>query len=325
MRRRQLITLLGRAAFIWPIAARAQQQTQKLLIIGFLGGTPSTQSQRYAAFVQRLRELGWMEGQNVKIEVRWAEGRNERLAEIAAEFVALKVDVIVTSGGVVPTVMQATSVIPIVFTDAIDPVASGYVTSLARPGRNITGLSLQSTDTVGKRLEFLRELVPGLRRLAIMTNADNPGNVLEAREAERQSGILGIEVTAFEIKREEDIALAFEAFKNRAQALYVISSPLTSGNRARINTLALGGRLPAIYGDREFVELGGLISYGADFPNLSRRAAEYVDKILRGAKAADLPVEQPTKFELAINLLTARAIGLEIPPVLLARADEVIE
>jgi putative tryptophan/tyrosine transport system substrate-binding protein len=325
MRRREFITLLGGAAVAWPHAARAQQPA-KLPTIGYLSSaTPVTQGPWLTAFVQRLSELGWTEGRNVKIEVRWAEGRTDRAAEIAAEFVALKVNVIVTSGGLVPTAKQATSTIPIVFTSALDPVASGYVASLARPGVNITGLSLQSTDTVGKRLEFLREVVPDLRRLAIMANAGNPGNVVEMREAQEQAQMLGIEVTTSEIRRAEDIALAFDALKDKAQALYVVSSPLTATNRVRINTLALGRRLPVIYGDREFVEVGGLISYGPDFANMYRRAADYVDKILRGANPGDLPVEQPTKFDLTINLTTAKALGLTIPDKLLALADEVIE
>jgi putative tryptophan/tyrosine transport system substrate-binding protein len=325
MKRREFITLLGGTAAAWPLAARAQQAA-KLPTIGYLGSaTPVTQGPWLTAFVQRLSELGWTEGRNVKIEVRWAEGRTDRAAEIAAEFVALKVNVIVTSGGLVPTAKQATSTIPIVFTSALDPVASGYVASLARPGGNITGLSLQSTDTVGKRLEFLREVVPDLRRLAIMANAGNPGNVVEMREAQEQAQMLGIEVTTSEIRRAEDIALAFDALKDKAQALYVVSSPLTTTNRVRINTLALGRRLPVIYSDREFVEVGGLISYGVDFANMYRRAADYVDKILRGAKPGDLPVEQPTKFDLVINLTTAKALGLTIPDKLLTLADAVIE
>jgi putative ABC transport system substrate-binding protein len=324
LKRRDFMTLFGGTVAAWPLAARAQQ-TNKLPTIGFLGGTASTQSQRCAALVQRLHELGWTEGRNVKIEVRWGEGRSDRFAEIAAEFVALKVNVIVTSGGVVPTMMRATSIIPIVFTGALDPVASGYVASLARPGGNVTGLSQQSTDTVGKRLEFLREVVPHLDRMAVMTNAGNPGNMLEMRNVQRETQTLGVEVTPFEIRQSQDIALAFETFKDKAQALYVISSPLTSSNRARINTLALGGRLSAVFAEREFVEVGGLMSYGADLQNLHRRAADYVDKILRGAKPGDLPVEQPTKFDLTINLTTAKTLGLTIPDKLLALAAEVID
>jgi putative tryptophan/tyrosine transport system substrate-binding protein len=325
IKRREFITLLGGAAAAWPLAARAQQPA-KLPIIGYLSSaTPVTQGPWLTAFVQRLSELGWTESRNVKIEVRWAEGRTQRAAEIAAEFDALKVNAIVTSGGLVPTVKQATSNVPIIFTSALDPVASGYVESLARPGGNITGLSRQSTDAVGKRLEFLRELVPDLRRLAIMTNAGNPGNVLEMREAQGKAHMLGIEVATSEIRRAEDIALAFDALKDKAQALYVVSSPLTTTYRVRINTLALGRRLPVIYDDREFVEVGGLISYGPDFANMYRRAADYVDKILRGAKPGDLPVEQPTKFDLTINLTTAKALGLTIPDKLLALANQVIE
>src|SRR5262245_47345300 len=233
IKRRDFITLLGGAAAVWPLAARAQQPA-RLPSVGYMGSaTPATQGQWAAVFAQRLQELGWTEGRNVKIEVRWAQGRSERFAEIAAEFVALKVNVIVTSGGVVPTVKQATSTIPIVFAAALDPVASGYVASLARPGGNITGLSLQSTDTVGKRLGFLREVVPDLRRLAIMTNAGNPGNVLVMREAQGEAHMLGIELATSEIRRAEDIALAFDALKDKAQALYVVSSPLTTSNRVR--------------------------------------------------------------------------------------------
>ena len=326
MRRREFITLLGGAAAAWPLAARAQQPA-KLPTIGFLGAsTPSAQSQWVAAFVQRLRELGWIEGRTVAIEYRWAEGRSERFAEIAAEFVRLKVDVIVTAGtAAVLAAKQATSVIPIVFAVAGDPVGSGLVASLARPGGNVTGLSIQATDLAGKRLELLREVVPGLRRLAIMANVGNPGAVLEMGEVQAAARTLGLEVATLEIRRAEDIAPAFEALKGRADALYVCADPLVITNRIRINTLALGARLPTMHGIREYVEAGGLMSYGPNFPDLFRRAADYVDKILRGAKPADIPVEQPTKFDLVINLTTAKALGLDVPPTLLARADEVIE
>ena len=325
MRRRQFITLLGGAA-AWPIAARAQQ-TAKLPTIGFLGpNTPSLDSRRVGAFVQRLRELGWTEDRNVAIEYRWAEGRTERLAEFAAEFVRLKVDVIVTSA--TPPVIaakQATSVIPIVFAAVGDPVGTGLVNSLARPGGNATGLSIQATDLAGKQLELLHEVVPGLRRLAIMANPGAPPAVLEMAEAQTTARALGLEVVASEVRRPEDIAAAFEAFKGRAEALYVCNDPLVTTNRTRINTLASGIRLPTMYNVREFVEAGGLMSYGPNFLDLFRRAADFADKILRGAKPSDIPVEQPTKFDLVINLKTAKALGLEIPPTLLARADEVIE
>jgi ABC-type uncharacterized transport system substrate-binding protein len=325
MRRRDVITLIGSAA-AWPLAARAQQPA-KLPTIGYLGAnTPSVESQRIAAFVQRLRELGWIEGRTFAIEVRWAEARNERFAEIAAEFVRLKVDVIVTAGtATVVTAKQATSVIPIVFAVAGDPVSTGLVATLARPGGNVTGLSLQTTDLVGKRLELLREVVPGLGRLAIMANIGTPLAVLEMREVQATARTLGFEIATSEIRRAEDITPAFDALKGRADALYVVADPLVTTNRIRINTLALGARLPTIHGQQGNVEAGGLMSYGANFPDLYRRAANYVDKILRGAKPADIPVEQPTRFDLVINLATAKALGLDIPPTLLARADEVIE
>ena len=325
--RRTFLATLGGAAVAWPLAARAQQPMAKLPTIGFLGAaTPLAWSQRVAAFVQRLRELGWTEGRTVVVEYRWAEGRSERFLEIAAEFAQLKVDVIVAAG--TPAVLaakQASSVVPIVFVGAGDPVGTGLVASLPRPGGNVTGLSAQTTDTVGKRLELLRELMPGIRRLAIMGNVDNPVSVLEMREIGAACASLGLEVDALEIRRTADIVPAFEALKRGAEALYIPADPLVIANQIRINTLALGMRLPTMHGLREYVEAGGLMSYGPNFPDLFRRAADFVDKILRGAKPSDIPVEQPTKFELVINLITAKALGLEIPPTLLARADEVIE
>ena len=325
MRRRDFITLLGGAA-AWPVAALAQQPA-KLPTIGYLGpSTRSLDSQRLNAFVQRLRELGWNEGRTIAIEYRWAEGRNERLAETAAEFVRRKVDVIVTSA-TPPTVAakQATSVIPIVFAAVGDPVGIGVVESLARPGGNATGLSLQQTDAAGKRLEVLREVMPGLRRLAIMANSGNPSAGLDMREAQATARTLGLEAVTSEVLRPEDIAPAFDALKGNVEALYVCGDPLAVTNRVRINTLALGARLPTMFGAREYVEAGGLMSYGANFLDLYRRTAELVDKVLRGSKPADIPVEQPTKFDLIINLTTAKALGLKIPPTVLARADEVIE
>jgi putative ABC transport system substrate-binding protein len=326
MRRRTFIALLGGAAAGWPLAARAQQAA-KLPTIGFLGGTTRLgASQWVAAFVQRLRELGWIEGRNIAIEYRWAEGRTEPLAEIAAEFVRLKVDVIVThSAAPVLAAKQATSVIPVVIGAAADPVGTGLIASLARPGGNVTGLSLQYTDLAPKRLELLREVVPGLRRLAVMANVDAPGAVLEVGEVEVAARTRGLEVITVEIRQTEDIVPAFESLKRRADALYVCSDPLFVSNRTRINIMALGARLPTMHGFREYVEAGGLMSYGANFPDLFRRAADFVDKILRGAKPGDIPVEQPTKFDLVFNLITAKAIGLTVPPTLLATADEVIE
>jgi putative ABC transport system substrate-binding protein len=278
-----------------------------------------------AAFVQRLRELGWIEGRTVAIQYRWAEGRAERLAEIAAEFVRLKVDVIVTGGNAAVAAKQASTVVPIVFALVDDPVGMGLVANLARPGGNITGLSMQQTELAGKRLELLREVVPSLRRLAIMGNVDLPNIALEIGQIQVAAGTLGLDVTTFEIRRAEDIAPAFEALKGRAQALYVVGDALVIIQRVRISTLALAARLPTIYNIREYVEAGGLMSYGPNIPDLFRRAADFVDKILRGTKPADIPVEQPTKFDLVINLTTAKALGLTIPESFLLRADEVIE
>jgi putative ABC transport system substrate-binding protein len=323
--RRQFISGLGGAAVAWPLATRAQPAT--LPTVGFLGPlTQSAQSDWTAAFVQRMRELGWIEGQTVAIEYRWAEGRSKRFAEIAAEFVRLKVNVIVTAGTLAAAaVKQATAGIPIVFAAAGDPVCTGLVASLARPGGNVTGLSIQQNDTAGKRLELLRDLVPNLRRLAILANVDNPAPMLEVEDVQAAARTLGLEVILLKIRRAEDIAPAIEALKGRADALYVATDPLVSTNRIQINTLALDARLPTVHGGGEYVEAGGLMSYGADIPDLFRRAAEMVDKILRGAKPSDIPVEQPTKFDLVINLKTAKALGLTVPPALLVAADKVIE
>jgi putative ABC transport system substrate-binding protein len=326
MKRREFITLLGGAAAAWPIGARAQQPG-KLPTIGLLGAnTAVTQRREMTAFVQRLGERGWIEGRTVTIAYRWAEGRNERYTEIAAELVRLKVDVIVTTGtAAVLAAKQTTPVIPIVFAAAGDPVGTGVVASLARPGGNVTGLSIQSTDLAGKRLELLREVVPGLRRLAIMANVGSPIGVSEIAEVQAAGRTLGLEVDTLEIRRAEDIAPAIEALKGGAGALYVQADPLTTSNRTRIVTLARAARLPTMHGNQGSVEAGGLMSYAPYFPDLWRRAADYVDKILRGAKPADIPVEQPTKFELVINLKTAKALGVTIPESFLLRADEVIE
>ena len=324
-KRREFVTLIGGAA-AWPLAARAQQ-AGKLPTIGFLGQTThSGGSEWVAAFVQRLHELGWNEGRTIAIEYRWAEGREERFAELAAELVRLKVDVIVTSG--TPQVLaakQATSVIPIVFATAGDPVGNNLVASLARPGGNVTGLSNLISETGGKRLEFLREVVPGLRRLAILANVSNPAVVLDMGDVQAAARTLGLEVTTLEIRRAQDIVPAFEALNGRAEALYVSSDALVNANRIRINILAVGARLPTMHGSGDYVEAGGLMSYGVNFPDQFRRTADYVDKILRGAKPGDIPVEQPTKFDLIINLTTAKALGLTIPESFLLRADEVIE
>jgi putative ABC transport system substrate-binding protein len=323
MRRREFIALVGGAA-AWPLAALAQQRTGKLPTIGLIGaGTRQGWSQWTAAFVQRLSELGWVEGRTVAIEYRWADGRGDREDEIAAEFVRLKVDVILTVGGT--SARQATSDIPIVFAISADPLSTGLVASLARPGGNITGLSIQSSDLVGKRLEILREAVPELRQLAVMSDFALHAARLEADGLRDGAKTLGIEVTRSEISRTDDIAAAFEALKGRVQAVYVPANRLANANRVRINELALAARLPTMFGFREYVESGGMLSYGPNTPELFRRAGDFVDKILRGAKPADMPVEQPTKFDLIINLKTAKALGIDIPPILLARANEVIE
>ena len=324
MRRRDFIAGITGLSTAWPLAAQAQQ-AGKLPTIGFLGADASAFSPWTTAFVAHLRELGWVENRNVAIEYRWSEGRAERYAEIAAEFARLKVDVIVTVGSAVPTVRQVTSVIPVVFAVAIDPVGSGLVASLAKPGGNVTGLSLQAANLAGKRIEILREIVPQLHRLAIIFNVGNAQPVLEMRETEAAALALGIETVPIEIRRVEDFGSAFRAVKAKADALYVAIDQLMVANLMRILTLALGARLPTIFSARDFVRGGGFMSYGPSYTERFQRAADYVDKILRGTKPGDIPVEQPTKFELVINLITAQALGLEVPPTLLALADEVIE
>jgi putative tryptophan/tyrosine transport system substrate-binding protein len=355
MRRRAFISLLGGAAASWPLAARAAlaseasgqrgdskvrapdtrpepgssaraQQGKTLPTIGFLGASTSSNWTHWtAAFVRRLGELGWIDGRTVAIEYRWAEGRSERLAEIAAEFVRLKVDVIVTVGSGALAAKQVTSAIPIVFAAATDPLGGGLVASLARPGGNVTGLSMQASDAAGKRLDLLRELLPDLRRLAIIANVDYPAAIQEIAEVRAAGRTLGLDIDVLEIRRAEDIVGTFPALKGGSQALYVCADPLVNANHARINTLALGARLPTIHSVRDFLGAGGFMSYGPSAVHLFRRAGEYADKILRGAKPGDLPVEQPTKFELVFNLTTARALDLDVPAALLARADEVIE
>ena len=321
MKRREFMTLLGGAA-AWPCAAWAQRAG--LPTIGYVGA--STAASRWVpAFVQRLRDLGWIEGHTVAIEYRWAEGRYERYSEIAAELVRLKVDVIVTAAAGAAAVKQVTSVIPIVFYLAIDPIGMGLVASLGRPGGNATGLSNQQGELAGKKIELLREVVPSLRHLAVLANIGNPHAVLDMGEAQTAASKLGLQVITSGIRRPEDLAPAFDAIKGRADALYIVGDGLQTTQRIRINTLTLGLHLPTMLPTRDDVEMAGLMSYGANFPDQLRRAAEFVDKILRGAKPAEIPVEQPTKFDLVVNLTTAKALGIDVPPTLLARADEVIE
>jgi putative ABC transport system substrate-binding protein len=325
LNRREFITLLGGATATWPRAARTQQ-AGKLPSIGFMGsGSPSSMSQWATAFAQRLRDLGWVEGRNVTIEYRWAEGLTQRFPEIAAEFVRLKVDVIVCAAAAVAATKQATSIIPIVFALAPDPVATGFVTSLARPGGNVTGLSSQSSDLAGKRLELLREVVPGLRRVAIMYDVGNALTVLELGEVQTAAHKLALDVITVEIRTAQDIMPAFDGLKGRAEALYVVGDPLVATNRVRIVVLALGARLPTIYPEQAYVEVGGLVSYGPNFTDLYRRVADVVEKILRGAKPGDIPVEQPTKFDLVVNLTTAKVLGLDVPLHIQQLADAVIE
>jgi ABC-type uncharacterized transport system substrate-binding protein len=324
VRRREFITLLGgAAAAAWPLSVRAQS---KLRSIGYLGsGSLSAQGPWIAAFVQRMRELGWIEGVTFAVEYRWAEGRSERYAEIAAEFVRLNVDVILTEGVAVLAAKRATATIPIVFAVAGDPVGAGLVASLARPGGNVTVLSIQQPELAGKRLELIREVVPRLRRVAVLANIGSNNVALEMVEVQTAARTLGLEIAWMEIRQASDITPAFESLSGRTDALYVCGDPLVNANRIRINTLALGARLPTIHGFREFAEAGALMTYGPNFPDLFRRAGEFVDKILRGAKPADLPVKQPTIFDLVINLSTAKTLGLTIPNNLLALANQVIE
>jgi putative ABC transport system substrate-binding protein len=324
MRRREFVTLLSGAATAWTLAARAQQ-TGKLPTIGILGVNSSVWGPWTAAFIGRLRELNWVEGRTITFEYRWDEGRPERVKENAAELVRQNVDVIVTRGSAVAALKQATTAIPIVFAVAVDPVVGGLVSSLARPGGNVTGLSVQQPELFGKRLELLRGVIPQLRRLAIMANADYRESVLEVGEVQAAARTLGLGITPLEIRRTEDIAPAFETLKGQTDALYVVSDALVAANRTRIITFALSARLPTIFSYRDYVKAGGLMSYGADFTDIFRRAADIVDKILHGTKPGDVPVEQPTKFEFVLNLTTAKALGLTIPASFLSLADDLIE
>jgi putative ABC transport system substrate-binding protein len=325
MRRRDFIKTSAGAAVAWPIGVRAQQ-AEKLPTVGYLSiSSFRTAPQDVAAFLLRLRELGWIEGRTVAMVYGGAEGRSERVAEVAAEFVRLKVDVIITSRGAVPAIKQVTTTIPIVFCIAADPVGMGLVASLARPGGNVTGLSGQATDLAGKRVEFLRQVLPDLRRLAIMGNVDYPAGVREMEEAQAAGRTLGLEVATSEIRRAEDIEPAFAVIKGRADALYTCSDTVVNANRNRITALALAARLPTMSGFREYVTAGGLMSYGPNIPGMYRRAADHVDKILRGTKPADVPVERPTTFDLVINLITAKKLDITVPRMLIARANEVIE
>ena len=324
MERREFIKLVCSLVGAWPIAAYAQQ-VGKPRRIGVLGADATVWRPWTAAFVAHLRELGWAEGDNFTIEYRWSEGSSQRVSEIAAEFLRRDIDVIVTYGGAVTILKQATTTIPIVFAVAIDPVRSGLVQSLERPGGNVTGMSIEQPDLVGKRLEVLRKAIPQLHRLAILADAGYAEPMLEADRVKSMAQAMGLEAARLGIWGAQDIASAFEALRKKADALYVVSDALIAANRARIIRLALSAHLPTILSYDDYVEAGGLISYGPSYTDLFRRAADMVDKILHGTKPGDIPVEQPTKFDFAINIKTATALGLTIPSTLLATADEIIK
>ena len=324
MRRREFISLLGGAA-TWPVAAAAEQSNRPRTI-GFMGPASASAMRGWTeGFESRLGELGWVQGRNLSIVYRWGEGAGNYITEIAAEFVRLNVDVIVTTGTAVPFFAKTTSSIPIVFAIASDPIGGGLVTNLSRPDANVTGLSLLSADLGGKRLEMMREVVPGLRRVATLANAANAVTATEIVQVHAAARTLGLPLMTAEVHRGEDIVPAIEAFKGKADALYIHTDPLMNTNRAQIASAALEARLPTFAGIREYVEAGALMSYGPNFREMFRRSADYVDKILRGTKPGELPVEQPTKFDLIFNLRTAKALGLATPESFLVRADEVIE
>lgn len=324
MQRREFIK--GVCGFVgaWPLAAEAQQPENQR-VIGVLGADATVWSPWTVALTARLRELGWDEGDTVAIDYRWAQGRSDRISEIAAEFERRRVDVIVTYGGAVTILKQTIPSIPIVFAVAFDPVRSGLVQSLAHPGGNVTGVSIQQPDLVGRRLNLLRGAIPSLHRLAILADAGYAEPMLEADRVRSMAQASGLEAARIEVRRAEDIVPAFKSLTNKVDALYVVSDALIAANRTCIVTLALSGRLPMITGYDDYVAAGGLMSYGPDYPDLFRKAAEMVDKILRGTKPGNIPVEQPTKFDFAINAKTAAALGLVIPQTFLATVDGVLK
>ena len=324
MRRRDFIIGIAGSAVTWPLAARAQSAYR----IGVLETTSAVlNAANFDALRQGLRQHGYVEGQNLVIEYRSADGRAERFPDLAAELVRLNVDLIVTRG--TPAIFaakNATKTIPVVMAANGDPLGAGVVAGLARPDGNVTGLSAFVTELQAKRLELLREMVPRINRIAALLNMSSPAEPPQWEETKAAARTLAIEPQLLDVRKPEDLGRAFEtAIRQRADALVVGINVLTQANRRPIADLATKHRMPAIYASREFVDAGGLVVLGVSYPDLYRRAATYVDKILKGAKPADLPIEQPTKFELIINLKTAKALGLEIPPTVLARADEVIE
>jgi putative ABC transport system substrate-binding protein len=327
MRRREFITLVS-GAVAWPLAARAQEATSTIRRVGFLlPGVARTTVVRgqLEAFRQGLKEYGWVEGQNIIVEYSFAEGREDALPAIAAELARLRLDVIVAESTVaIQAAKTVTQTVPIVMATSADPVGTGLVANLNRPGGNITGLSLQTAELSGKRLQLLTEIIPGLARVAVLSNPLNPSIAVEQTKAAAQA--LGIETHVVEVQAPDKFESAFAAVTAaHAGALMVLPDPLLYGQHPRIVTFTAASHLPALFPEREVAEAGGLIAYGPSIPASFQRAAAYVDKILRGAKPADLPVEQPTTFELVVNLQTARAIGVTIPTSILLRADEVIE
>jgi putative ABC transport system substrate-binding protein len=326
MKRRRFISLLG-GATAWPLVARAQE-AGRVYRIGFLGNsTAALEVNLVEPFRDGLRNLGYIEGRNILIEYRWAEGKYERFPALIAELIALKVDAIVTAGTPASlAVKMAATAIPLVMVAVGDPVATGLVASLGRPGGNITGLTSISSEMAGKRLELLREVVPKLSHIAVLWNAASPIQLIDERETRAAAKVLGVKMLSLGVRTGEEIEDALTTIvRERPGALLVLADRLFLHHRTRIMDFAAQHRLPGVHAYRELVEVGGLMSYGPSYADMHRRAATYVDKILKGAKPADLPVEAPIKFELVINHKAAKAIGLEIPPVLLARADEVIE
>jgi len=327
MKRRELIVLLGAATIARPLAAAAQQPG-KTYRIAFLALLPGEDAKGMRLLLDRLRELGYAEGQNISVEYRSAEGYSERLTQLAAELVELRPDVLIAGFGTVAAkaAKAATETISIVFTTVGDPVGAGLVASLARPGGNVTGLTDQASDIGGKRLELLQEATGGKESFAVLMNPETPYSALASKEIQTAAQLRHIQITVVEVKNADDISRGFtEIGKTDAAGVVVLGDPLTITSRGQIADLAVKYRLPTIFQFRESIDAGGLMSYGTDRRQLNRRAAEYVDKILKGAKPADLPVEQPTKFELIINLRTAKVIGIVFPPLIFARADEVIE
>ena len=326
MRRREFITLLGGAAAAWPLVARAQQ-AGKIYRIGFLWDSPDAFLDALEAFRQGLRDLGYVEGRNIAIEYRWAEGKPERMRELAEELVRLKVDVIVAPSSIyTEAAKRATSTIPIIFVSHADPLGSRHVADLARPGGNITGLSLMMTETNVKGLELLKEAVPGISRVAVIFDPATPSHGPGLKAVKAAGPTLGLRIQSVPVRSATEFDSAFTAIVGeRADAVLVLSTPLFISGGKRLAELSLAHKLPSLFGPKHHVQEGGLMSYSPDRADLWRRGAIYVDKILRGIDPADLPVQQPTKFEIAINLKTAKSIGLAIPPSLLGRADEVIE